>query len=159
MRPQFASVFEALAAHNLVLELHAKPLHIARATTIAERHPELRLMLDHAGKPPIASGDLAGWQRDVAAFASASPGYCKLSGLFTEADMTAELAPVGEAIDAIIDVFGVDRVVWGSDWPFLNLASDYRRWFAFARDHVASYGAAVAAQIFSTNARTFYGFD
>ncbi|WP_330327502.1 amidohydrolase family protein [Streptomyces pseudovenezuelae] len=102
-----------------------------QAIDLADRFPDLPQVLDHAGKPNIAGGALEDWRRQVRRLAAHEQVVCKLSGLITEADhdnwTTADIRPVW---DTLLDAFGPDRLMFGSDWPVANLAGGWNRWAA-----------------------------
>ena len=129
VRPDVVAGLRELEARRLVFEVVAVyPLHLGHVPTLAQACPDLRIVIDHLAKPPIASGDLDAWKRDLAAAAEHPNVFAKVSGLNTAADWatwTAEdlVEPIGHAID----VFGVDRLMAGSDWPVAILAGDYQR--------------------------------
>ncbi|MCO5734285.1 amidohydrolase [Rhizobium sp. SSA_523] len=146
--PAIKAMIEAgLAFDALVLPRHLQPL-----MRFVERHRDLRIVIDHGAKPVIAKGLYGDWRRAMERLAQFDTVSCKLSGLLTEAgDQRPEaVRPYGETI---LELFGPDRVIWGSDWPVLTLAADYRTWFAQARDMVP---AGAHAQVFGGNARRFY---
>jgi L-fuconolactonase len=138
-RPALAPVFEAMIACNLVFDALVLPRHLPRLLRVLERHPALRVVVDHGAKPRIASRNLGRWPADLAAVASHPQATCKLSGLVTEAapeDGLAELRPV---IDTLVERFGPQRLMWGSDWPVVNLAGGYDRWRAIALSALAGW--------------------
>jgi L-fuconolactonase len=129
VRPEVIEGLRVLEARSLVFEVVAVyPLHLGHVPHLAQACPDLRIVIDHLAKPPIASGDLVAWKRDLAA-AAAHPNVCaKVSGLNTAADWATWAAedlvePIGHAIS----VFGADRLMAGSDWPVAILAGDYER--------------------------------
>lgn len=131
-KPALAPAFDAMAAHGLVLDALVLPRHLSRLARVIERHPDLAVVVDHGAKPRIRERELDAWRAGLAAVAAHPNVACKLSGLVTEArpgDGAAELAPW---TDAILGLFGAKRVLWGSDWPVVNLAGGYDRWRAIA---------------------------
>ncbi|MCY7417113.1 MAG: amidohydrolase family protein [Chloroflexi bacterium] len=129
IRPAVIDGLGLLQARALVFEVVAVyPLHLGHVPTLARACPDLRIVIDHLAKPPILSGDLSAWQRDLAAAAAYPNIAAKVSGLNTAADWATwaaeDLVPV---IGHAIDVFGVDRLMVGSDWPVAILAGDYQR--------------------------------
>jgi L-fuconolactonase len=128
MKSELAPTFEALVAHGVVFDALVLPRHLPRLISLIERHPNLAVVVDHGAKPPIREGVREPWASDMAAIAANSRVVCKLSGLVTEAApgwTTADLRPY---VDHLIDVFGPRRLLWGSDWPVVNLAGGYERW-------------------------------
>jgi L-fuconolactonase len=104
------------------------PRQLAAAERLVARCPDVRFILDHCAKPPIASGDLTTWRTGFVALAAHENVFCKLSGLVTEASWSswsdAQLAP---ALDTALESFGAKRLMFGSDWPVCLLAADYPR--------------------------------
>lgn len=121
------AVGERGLGYDLLVRSHQFP----QAIRLAERLPDLPLVLDHAGKPPIARQDLAGWERGVRRLAAHPQVRCKVSGLVTEADhdrwTVDDIRPVWEVLLA---AFGPDRLMFGSDWPVCILAGGWNRWAA-----------------------------
>jgi L-fuconolactonase len=150
--PALDPAVAALIEHRLVFDALALPRHLRRVADFARRHPALPVIIDHGAKPLIASGRFSGWRADMAALAALPNVVCKLSGLLVE---KGEQRP--EAIrpyaETIFDLFGPERVIWGSDWPVVNLAADYGSWLAMCLDIVpAEHHKAV----FAENAIRFY---
>jgi len=118
----------AVAAAGLVYDLLVLPHQLPAARAAVEQVPEGRFVLDHAAKPPIASGALQPWEDELRRLAAHPHVSCKLSGLVTEADwqrwQPADLRPYAEVV---LDAFGPQRVMAGSDWPVCELAATYER--------------------------------
>ena len=124
---------------------------------LVERCPDVSFILDHMGKPGIEAGLTEPWKSQIRELAQRPDIHCKLSGVVTEADKehwTAE--QVRPYMEHILDWFGPGRVVFGSDWPVVNLAADYRRWFALATETIAHYSPAEQQMILHDNAVRFY---
>jgi L-fuconolactonase len=104
------------------------PRQLAAAVRLVARCPNVRFILDHCAKPPIASGDLTMWRAGFQALAAHENVCCKLSGLVTEASWSRwsddQLVPV---LDIALESFGAERLMFGSDWPVCLLAADYAR--------------------------------
>jgi L-fuconolactonase len=122
VRDGLAAVAEAGLVYDIVVSSDQLPLVAETVEAVAD----LRFVLDHAGKPPIRSGDLGRWRQDIDALASCPRVAVKLSGLVTEAEWAtwtqAQLDPV---IEHVLAAFGPDRTMAGSDWPVCLLAADY----------------------------------
>lgn len=158
-RPTLDAAFEAMAAHGLVLDILARPAHLASARERLLRHPHLRAVLDHGGKPAITSGSDPLWTSEVAALARETGAYCKLSGLLTQAPAGADLDTLSPWAVHLFDCFGPQRMLWGSDWPVLDLAGDYAGWLDLARALVSRHAPGHEAAVFGGNARTLYALD
>jgi L-fuconolactonase len=146
----------AVAAAGLAYDLVILPEQLAAATYAAMAVPDMYFVLDHAGKPPIASGELAPWADAFGAFAACPNAVCKLSGLVTEAEPGADMMAFRPYADVIIDAFGAGRLMFGSDWPVCLLASDYPGVVELAETLVAGLSAAERAEVFATTAARVY---
>lgn len=142
-----------LAGMNLTLDALIRPQHLAALDRLAARHPTLRIVIDHAAKPAIGEDGFAAWLEALAPLARHPTTACKLSGLLTETAPGQPPQAVLPYIDAIVASFGGARVIWGSDWPVLNLRSDYGSWLAMAR---AAIPPADRDAVFGGTARHFY---
>ncbi len=129
VRPAVIAGLRELETRRLVFEVVAVyPLHLGHVPRLADECPDLRIVIDHLAKPPIASGDLSAWKRDIAAAAERPNVFAKVSGLNTAADWaTWSAEDLVEPIGHAIEVFGSDRLMAGSDWPVAILAGDYQR--------------------------------
>jgi len=132
------AMVQALIERGLRLDALVKPPHLAALTRFVERWPELKVVIDHAAKPALREGWqaawVAPWRTGLAELAAHPQVCCKFSGLLTEA-APEQIPSPGAAQDLITPVweellrqFGPERLMWGSDWPVLNLAADYGRW-------------------------------
>lgn len=139
----------AMAERSLVLDALIRPRHLPALSRLADRHPSLAIVVDHAAKPEAA--DLAGWAVAMRNVAERPNVVCKFSGLLTEPG----LAPrIGEIVAILRDAFGTDRLIWGSDWPVLTLAGSYAAWLSLAQQSIEP-GARDA--VFGGNASRVYG--
>jgi L-fuconolactonase len=108
-------------------------------------------------KPPIASGDLAAWASRLRPFGELENAWCKLSGLVTEADWrTWQVADLAPAVEVALEVFGPERLIFGSDWPVCTLAASYGEVVAAARELTASLSGAERAAVFGGSAELAY---
>jgi L-fuconolactonase len=153
---QLAPAFESMIDHGLVFDALVLPRHLPALREFAARYPELDLVLDHGAKPPLRSGDLTAWKRDIAALARESPIVCKLSGLVTESG-SAEPAALREAVDHLLECFGPARLLWGSDWPVCELVCSYDGWRATSESLLAQLDPGQRALVFTETARKTYG--
>ncbi|MFJ2003848.1 amidohydrolase family protein [Streptomyces chartreusis] len=154
VRHGLAAVAEAGLVYDLVVLPHQLPACVKAAAGL----PELTFVLDHSGKPPIASGNLEPWTCDVRALAALPNTVCKLSGLVTEADLAnwtvTDLRPYA---DAVLEAFGPGRLMFGSDWPVCTLAATYGEVLAATAELTAELSAAERAQVFEGAAARVYG--
>jgi L-fuconolactonase len=149
----------AVAAAGLCYDLLVLPHQLAAATYAAAAIPGLTLVLDHAGKPPIASAALEPWAGAIRAFAAQPNTVCKLSGLVTEAAPGAKPPAFAPFADVILSAFGPGRIMFGSDWPVCLLAGDYDGVVDLAQALVAGLSGAERAAVFASTAARVYGID
>ncbi len=146
--------FQALVDLDLTFDALGFPIHADRFRRLIDRYPGMRVVIDHCLKPKIRDDAFDDWARDMERLARETTTVCKLSGLATEAkpDWTVEtLRPYAEHI---IAVFGPSRVMWGSDWPVVDLAGGYDRWWAASEAILA--GVASKDEIMGGTAARFY---
>src|SRR5437870_8618130 len=148
---------QELASHDVSYDLLVHMRHLKHVRVIAERCPELRLVIDHMAKPPVARGDTSEWAREIRKVTPYSNVSCKLSGLVTEASRTAwrtdDLKPF---VDKVLEYFGPERMMFGSDWPVCLLAASYDRVLDALRSLLAELSDEDRSCIFSKNASEFY---
>jgi len=117
---------EALSTRGLSYDLLVKARELPAALRVARAHSELTFVLDHAAKPDVQAGDLETWKRSLEPFAALENVFIKLSGLVTEAEWTTWTAEqIVPYFKAILELFGPERCMYGSDWPVCLLASSY----------------------------------
>ena len=151
-----APAFEAMLDHGLVFDALVLPKHLPALLELTARYPDLAMVLDHGAKPPIASGDFAGWKRDISTLANATSMVCKLSGLVTEAG-SADPNKLAPAVNHLLESFGPKRMMWGSDWPVCELVCSYDEWRATTDILLARISVTEREQIYSGTARATYG--
>ena len=152
----------SLGERGLVCDLMLRPEHLDVAHDVVAAHPGTTFVLDHAGKAPVLSGwaseESRRWATLMARLARQDHLMVKLSGLTTMADLahwtTTDLAPY---VDHLLECFGPDRLVFGSDWPVSRRAASYPRTVATARELVARLAPDERAAVLSGNARRVYG--
>ncbi|WP_290059907.1 amidohydrolase family protein [Amycolatopsis solani] len=160
LRPPVLAGLEAVASAGLTYDLLVRADQLPAAAALADRLPELRLVLDHAAKPPIAAREWEPWASGVAALAARENVVCKLSGLVTEADWTGwEVAHLRRYVDHVLDEFGPDRLLFGSDWPVCELAASYELVVDAAIALTGGLSDAERLAVFEHNARTAYALD
>jgi L-fuconolactonase len=146
-----------VAAAGLAYDLVIRPEQLPSAEYAATVVPDLTFVLDHAGKPPIATGVAQPWARDIRAFAARPNTVCKLSGLVTEAGPGAATVAFKPYAVVILEAFGAARLMFGSDWPVCLLASDYARVVELAQMLMAGLSATERENVFAGTAARVYG--
>jgi L-fuconolactonase len=157
LRPELASALNVISGEGLVFDALILSHQIGVIAQLAQRHPDLSIVLDHGAKPKLGNADaMSVWRKEMATLTALPNLCCKLSGLMTELPPGTNLDAVTQTIAALFDLFGPERLLWGSDWPVLMLASSYQDWFRHARDAVAARQPEAVAAIFGGNAARIY---
>jgi L-fuconolactonase len=154
-----APAVDAMLRHGLSFDALVLPRHLPALHAFAVRHPDLPIVIDHGAKPLIAEGVLEPWRTDIARLAALPQVSCKLSGLVTEAGAGWDVDRLRPYVDHLLDCFGPRRLIWGSDWPVLNLAADYARWLGACASLLEGLSGADRLAVFGLNALRFYRID
>jgi L-fuconolactonase len=157
LRPDVLRGLAAVAEAGLAYDLVVLPHQLPAAAGAAARLPGLTFVLDHLGKPPVTSAGPGPWSRAVRALAAHPNTVCKLSGLVTEADRSSwTVAGLRPWADIVLEAFGPDRLMFGSDWPVCNLAADYAEVFDAARALTGRLGDQERRAVFEGTATRVY---
>lgn len=136
---------DAMVAHDLTFDALVMPRHLKHLLEFLEIYPDLRVVVDHCAKPEIRDRHFDTWAADMTKIAQYNRVFCKLSGLATEAAPGWRPEDLTPYITKILQVFSPARVLYGSDWPVLNLASDYDTWLSTVQDNAADHSQAIFA--------------
>lgn len=154
---RFLAGLGLLPRYNLHFEICVRHHQLEAIVDLVRRLPNVTFMLDHIAKPAIRDARLEPWKTRMAELAALPNLMCKMSGLVTEADhaswQPADLRPY---IDHVVETFGFDRLVFGSDWPVMTLAADIPRWVAVLDDALAGASESELRMFWLENAQAFY---
>jgi L-fucono-1,5-lactonase len=157
IQPEVLRGLQRLSTYDLTYDLLVHTRHLKHVLKVAEACPELRLVIDHMAKPPIASGALTDWFTALKPVAANTNIFCKLSGLVTEANwsswQTNDLRPF---VECALELFGPERLMFGSDHPVCLLAASYDRVLDSFQDILRDLPESDHARIFASNATSFY---
>ncbi|MEO8156352.1 MAG: amidohydrolase family protein [Betaproteobacteria bacterium] len=156
LQPQLAPTLHTLIELDLSFDLLVRPPHLKAALALLGQHPDLRAIVDHGGKPDIAHGTWQPWADDIRRIARETAAYCKLSGLVTEARPGWKVDDLRRYAEHLLECFGAQRLLWGSDWPVMLLNADYPDWLSATRQFLAWQSAADRMAILNDNAMRFY---
>ena len=157
LRTGLTLALNAIAAEGLVFDALILPHQLGVIADLAACHPQLSIVLDHAAKPSLGNaGAMAGWARGIEKLAANVNVTCKVSGLLTELQPGAGASDIKAAVAHLIDCFGPQRLIWGSDWPVLTLAGDYTGWFELAREAIAAKDPSAVRGVMGDNALRIY---
>ncbi|WP_136442445.1 amidohydrolase family protein [Pacificoceanicola onchidii] len=160
-QPKVIAGLKALADRELRLDALITPRHLDVLREVAASLPDLPIVIDHCAKPVIAAGADPGdeWRQGLSRLAELPNVFCKLSGLANEAGPGWNAERLRAVAEHVLDSFGPTRVMWGSDWPVLNLAGDYAAWREVSETLLGGLSAADRAAVFGETASRFYGLD
>jgi L-fucono-1,5-lactonase len=148
---------QLLEKYQVSYDLLVHTRHLKHVKTVADACPELRLVVDHMAKPPIAGGHIKEWAQEIKAVAAYPNVHCKLSGLVTEANLLSwrktDLRPY---VDRALEFFGPARMMFGSDWPVCLLAAPYRRVLESYQSLLAGLTDEDRSRVFGENTANFY---
>jgi len=158
-RASLDAAFEALTDQDLRFDALVKPRQLEPLTRRLRRHPKLKAVLDHCGKPDIARGLLEPWARQIDVLAHSTTAFCKLSGLLSEAATGAAADELAPFVERVFRSFGAERIIWGSDWPVLTASGTYQQWLEMALGLVRRIAPGSEQAVFGGNAVRFYGLN
>ncbi|MGB0922052.1 MAG: amidohydrolase family protein [Alphaproteobacteria bacterium] len=143
LRPDVHFALNEIEARGLAYDLLIREREIPAALEVVGAFPKMRFVVDHIAKPNIAEGGFASWAKLIEGFVEhRAHVWCKLSGLVTEADWDNwhpdDLQPY---MEKVLEVFGANRVMLGSDWPVCLLAATYEDVLNVGRSFAAAQGA------------------
>jgi len=157
LQKDFFNGISKLQQFNFTYDILIFPKHLAAALDLVRQFPAQKFVIDHVAKPHIKDGKIDEWKAGMQALSQQQNVYCKISGMVTEGDWknwtAGQLQPY---IDAVVECFGIDRIMYGSDWPVCLVASSYTRWLQTVKDYFSSSSAEDQEKVFSSNAIKFY---
>lgn len=157
LRPDVLAGLKAVATAGLRMDVLITPRHLEAIDTLAHRLPQLPLILDHCAKPVFDGSDPGiAWREGIATLAAHPQVSCKLSGLATEFGPGWSAEALRPVFDHVLRHFGPERLMWGSDWPVLELAGTYPYWLAAAQQLTADLPPEARHQIFAATATRIY---
>jgi L-fuconolactonase len=157
LRKDFQNGISALKQFNFTYDILIFHRQLPAAIELVNQFPDQPFVIDHIAKPDIKSGDILSWKKGIQEISKAENVFCKISGMVTEADWknwkTDELKPY---LDVIFENFSADKLMFGSDWPVLNLASNYAEVEKTLEDYMAQLTVENQNKIWFQNAVSFY---
>jgi L-fuconolactonase len=159
LRRKLTPAFEAMVEHDLAFDALTLPKQLPNLLALCRRHPDLRMVIDHASKPDIAAGAFTPWAIEMASIASETTACVKLSGLVTELGPDWKIDALKPYVDHLLEHFGPDRMIWGSDWPVCTLVCDYARWVEATGMLLVELNETARAAIMGGTASKFYRLE
>ena len=155
--PALTPVLHAMARCGLVFDALIFPVHLPRIAALIERHPDLTVVIDHGAKP--SRDNVTDWMQGISALARHSDParvVCKLSGLWTQVEAGSQVQVLAPWVSHLMDCWGPSRLLWGSDWPVLELAGTYAQWSQWSHAVLQSCTPEQKQAILGGNARRIY---
>ena len=157
IRPDVLKGLQILASRGLTFDyVGIVPRHLEHVPLVAQRVPDLRIVIDHLGKPPIVTGEREPWSSLLARAARMPNVFAKVSGLDTDANYDGTAAKITPYIDRALELFGPERLMFGSDWPVANLRGGYNKVWRETNLALARLSGAERGRIFGGTAIAFY---
>jgi len=157
LQPGFIRGIQMLAGYDMSFDICISHSQLSKTIKLVKQCPQVRFMLDHIGKPDIKNQMFEPWKKELKELAALENVYCKMSGLVTEADhKNWEKEDLKPYIDHVVECFGVDRVIFGGDWPVVIQASGYSRWVRTLDWALSELSEIELHKIFYDNALRFY---
>ncbi|NVI03932.1 amidohydrolase family protein [Paraburkholderia youngii] len=158
VRPRVLDALRVMARKNVPFDILSFPRHLRHVQRALEHTPTLRAVVDHMSKPDIAHQTFEPWKEDMATLAKLPNVFCKLSGLVTEASEHWQYSDFVPYVDHVVESFGAQRLMFGSDWPVCTLRATYAEVANLIRTLLARhFGGDALHDIFEANAARFYG--
>lgn len=157
LQPDFVRGVQMLARFGFTYDLLVYHHQLAEALAFVKQVPDTAIVIDHLAKPAIAAGEMGAWAAHMTAIAKFPNVYCKVSGMVTEAHWQdwqyEDLSPY---LDEVFNAFGMDRLMYGSDWPVCLVAASYDQQFAVITRYLEEFSPSEREKILGGNAETFY---
>ena len=153
----FRRGIKALTAFDYTYDILIFERQLSAAVSLVSDFPDQKFVVDHIAKPDIKSGSINSWKKGIEEIAKYDNVWCKISGMVTEADWknwkAEDLKPY---LDVIFENFSIDKILYGSDWPVLNVASDYHEVVKTLEDYISKFSFEDQNKIWFENANSFY---
>jgi L-fuconolactonase len=157
LRDDFNRGLSELKHFGLSYDILIFERHLQQTAVLVDRHPDQVFILDHIAKPRIVDHELSPWRENLCALAQRPNLYCKLSGMITEADWSSwtedQLRPY---FDVVLEAFGPERLMFGSDWPMCLVAGTYAGWIGVVTNFLSSLSLSEQERIWAGTAREAY---
>lgn len=156
-RKDFQNGIRHLSKYDLTYDILVKHQQLPEVISFVSKFPNQPFVLDHLGKPPIASKAFKNWKDNIEELAKFQNVHCKVSGMVTEADWNHwKSSDFQSYLNVVFNTFGTKRILYGSDWPVCLLATEYGEQMDIVKDYMNSFSSVEKAAIMGKNAIRFY---
>lgn len=157
---KFQNGISLLKQFDLTYDILVFPSQLRAAIQLVNKFPNQKFIIDHMAKPTIKNGKMVDWKKGIELLVRSQNVYCKVSGMVTEADWKNwKKGDFTKYLDVIFDTFGVDRILYGSDWPVCLLAAEYELQLEIIGEYITKYSAEDKEKIMGGNAINFYNLN
>ena len=157
LREGFCNGIAQLEKYNFTYDILILPKHLHYAAEFVKRFPKQSFVIDHLAKPNFKGNNFSDWEVGIAELATHKNVNCKVSGMVTEADWNNwKTEDFSYCLDVLVDNFGIDRLMFGSDWPVSLLAASYEQSSAIVKDYFSKFSKEDQDKIWGGNAIKFY---
>lgn len=157
LQPAFLRGIGMLKKYGFTYDVLVFPKHLAAVKELVQNNPDQSFVIDHLAKPYIKAGEIEAWAKDMRELAQYPNLYCKISGMVTEADYKKwkpeNFTPY---LDVVVNAFGTQRIMYGSDWPVCLVAASYAQVLSIVKNYFSSFTPDEQAAFFAGNATRFY---
>ena len=158
LRSDFNKGVKLLSRYNLRYDILIFEKHLPQTIEFVDKHPDLIMVVDHIAKPKIRKGEFDhAWAKNIRQLAARDHVFCKLSGMVTEVrDKVWDIELMKPYVDIVLEAFGPQRLMFGSDWPVCLLKSEYLRWLDALTQIIESLSVSEKEAIMGGTAAGFY---
>ncbi|MFD0750179.1 amidohydrolase family protein [Mucilaginibacter calamicampi] len=160
LRPEFLNGLSLLSKYDFTYDILVFPDQLKFVNEMVARFPYQKFVLDHIAKPYIKDKTISGWDSDIRALGKFDNVCCKISGMVTETNWNSwKPEDFDPYIDVVVEAFGADRLMFGSDWPVCTVAASYEQVYGIVKNYFSNYSASEQEKIFGENAIKFYSLS
>lgn len=153
----FQNGISKLQQFNLTYDILIFPPQIDAAISLVNKFPNQKFVIDHLAKPYIKAGEIEEWKTKIIKLAKAQNVYCKVSGMITEADLKDwKISDFSPYLDVVFEAFGINRILYGSDWPVCLLDAEYKEQLSVIEEYISKISKEEKSKIMGKNAIQFY---
>jgi L-fuconolactonase len=157
LQPSFVNGIAQLEQFNFTYDILIFPQHLETTLQLVKKFPHQKFVIDHLAKPFIKTNEIEEWKKGMQELANYENVFCKISGMVTEADWKTwnnmDLKPY---LDTVVDAFGTNRLMFGSDWPVCLVAASYNQWLETVKNYFQNFSQTEQENIFHHNTKQFY---
>lgn len=157
LRKDFQNGVSKLKRYGLTYDVLIIPSQLESIITLVNKFPNQKFIINHLAKPNIKGNKIDSWKISIETLAKAPNVFCKISGMVTEANLkhwqSSDFTPY---LDIVFNAFGIDRTLFGSDWPVCSLAADYNQQYKIIKDYLSKFSKEDKAKVLGKNAMCIY---